>query len=179
MSWCKIYVRSGLEEDGAARGESCSGSPTASGPARLAQVHRAILISLHSGASRHSGVMHPGDHPHHHLAASPFIRSGFSQVPLTVPLSLSACLLLSSSSPHLPLPCPPPSFPGAPLLSRVGEQTGHRELLSRHSHLIQCGTTWLITNPILGPLCVSRVDSVLLSHFIKAITSHFPFLSEG
>lgn len=154
----------------ARRGESCSGSPTASGPARLAQVHRAILISLHSGASRHSGVMHPGDHPqhhhlHHHLAASPFIRSSFSQVYLTVPVSL---------------PAPPlASFPGAPLLSRAGEQTGHRELLSRHSHLIQCGTTWLITNPILGPLCVSRVDSVLLSHFIKAITSHFPFLSGG
>lgn len=159
-----------------ARGESCSGSPTASGPARLAQVHTAILISLHSGASRHSGVKHPGDPPPIPTTTLLLPLSSFSQVSLTVPLSLPVFFFLL----HLLIcPCPPPSFPGAPLLSRAGEQTGHRELLSRHSHLIQCGTTWLITNPILGPLCVSRVDSVLLSHFIKAITSHFLFLSEG
>lgn len=89
-------------------------------------------------------------------------------------LFLSVCLL-SSSSPHYLSPPLSSSFPGASLLSRAGEQTGHRELLSRRRHLIQCGTTWLITNPILGPLCVSRVGSVLLSHFIKAITSHFLF----
>lgn len=111
-------------------------------------------------------------HHHHHLAASPFIRSSFSRVSLSVPLCLSVFFLLHLLITSAP---PPSSFPGAPLLSRAGEQTGHRELLSRHSHLIQCGTTWLITNPILGPLCVSRVGSVLLSHFIKAITSHFLF----
>ena len=30
----------------------------------LAQVHRAFLISLHSGASRHGSAMSPGDNPY-------------------------------------------------------------------------------------------------------------------
>lgn len=136
--------------------------PPPQAPLGLAQVHGAFLISLHSGASRHGSAMSPGDTPY--LAASPFFRSNLSLV------SPSHSLFL----PPLSL-TPPFSFPGASLPSRAGQQTRHRALQSRHSHLTQCGTTWLISNPILGALCVSRVGSVLLSHFIKAITSHYLF----
>lgn len=95
--------------------------------------------------------------------------------PCLSPISLSRSL--SFAQPISPLTPPPPllSFPGASLPSRVGQKSRRRALLSRHSHLTQCGTTWLITNPISGALCASKGCSVLLSHFIRAITGHFIF----
>lgn len=149
-----------LEEDPA------QALPLPQAPPGLAQVHGAFLISLHSGASRHGTAMSPGDTPPHTLLLSlpslnPF--PCFSQSPFH-PFSLPPLCFYS-----------PLSLPGATLPSRAGQQTRHRTLLCRQSHLTQCGTTWLITNPILGALCVGRVCSVLLSHFIRAITGHFPF----
>lgn len=161
VSWqdiCQEWLGGGWER-GEGRGGSCSGSPIASGPSWVSQVHGAFLISLHSGASRHGTAMCPGDTPY-----------------LTALLSFS----FLQSFPCLP---PPPStssstlppFPGASLPSRVGQKSRHRALLCRHSYLTQCGTTWLITNPILGALCASKGCSVLLSHFIRAITGHLIF----
>lgn len=133
----------------------------------LAQVHGAFLISLHSGTSRHGTAMSLGDTPY--LDALPSFVQSF---PLFLSVSISP-----SFSPN-PLCFSPPlslSLSRASLPSRAGQQTRHRALLCRHSHLTQCGTTRLITNPILGALCVGRVDSVFLSHFIRAITGHFLF----
>lgn len=107
------------------------------------------------------------------LHFSPFPPSVLSLFVSYPSLSLS----LSLAQPISPLTPPPPllSFPGASLPSRVGQQSRRQALLSRHSHLTQCGTTWLITNPISGALCASKGCSVLLSHFIRAITGHFIF----
>lgn len=86
---------------GAARGESCPGSPTASGP------HSAC-----SGAQSHSHFIAQwglqtrqwGCDPLHHLAASPFIRLSFSQVPPTIPLSLSSFFFYPSLTSAPPSP---------------------------------------------------------------------------
>lgn len=115
----------------------------------------------------------PGIPPPTLLHFSPFPPSVLSLFVSYPSLSLS----LSLAQPISPL-TPPPlllSFPGASLPSRVGQKSRRRALLSRHSHLTQCGTTWLITNPISGALCASKGCSVLLSHFIRAITGHFIF----
>lgn len=116
----------------------------------------------------------PGIPPSHLTALLSF--PSFSPFPICL-LSLSLSLSLSLAQPISPLTPPPPllSFPGASLPSRVGQKSRRRALLSRHSHLTQCGTTWLITNPISGALCASKGCSVLLSHFIRAITGHFIF----
>lgn len=166
LSHDKIYVRSSLEEDGGGEDPTQALPPPQASPG-LAQVHGAFLISLHSGASRHGTAMSPGDTPY--LAAHPFFVHSFPLFPSAFHrLYLTPFLCLIS-------PLTPPSLPGAPLPSRMGQQTRHRALLCLHSHLTQCGTTWLITNPILGPLCGGRVGSVHLSHFIRAITGHFLF----
>lgn len=93
--------------------------------------------------------------------------------------SFPLCLLVFLSPAFSLQPLTPLSLPGAPLPSRACRQTRHRAVPCRRSHLTQCGTTWLITNPIVGAPCVSRVVSVLLSHFIRVITGHFPFLVVG
>lgn len=171
---CQERLGGGGWKRGEGRGGSCSGSPIASGPSWVSQVHGAFLISLHSGASRHGTTMCPGDTPAPTLLHfSPFPPSVLSLFVSYLSLSRS----LSFAQPISPLTPPPPllSFPGASLPSRVGQKSRRRALLSRHSHLTQCGTTWLITNPISGALCASKGCSVLLSHFIRAITGHFIF----
>ncbi len=142
------------------RGGSCLGSPTASGPSWACS---GALSPSHFTAQWDLQIWHcyePQGHPllcrFSLLSLSPFCCQSSSWS-----LSLSTLSFL------------PPLLPGASLPSRAGQQTRHRGLLCRHSHLTQCRTTWLITNPILEALCVSRVGSVLLSHFIRAITGHF------
>lgn len=168
---CQERLGGGGWKRGEGRGGSCSGSPIASGPSWVSQVHGAFLISLHSGASRHGTTMCPGDTPLPPYCTS--LLSLLQSFPCLSPIPLS----LSFAQPFSPLTPPPPllSFPGASLPSRVGQKGRRRALLSRHSHLTQCGTTWLITNPISGALCASKGCSVLLSHFIRAITGHFIF----
>lgn len=148
------------------RGGSCSGSPTASGSSWACSGARSLshFTALWGFQTWH--CYEPWGHPL--PCCSPFFRSVHC-FPQRSSLHLTLFLCLIS-------PRTPPSLLGAPLLSRMGQQTRHRALLCRHSHLTECGTTWLITNPILGSLCASRVGSVFLSHFIRAITGHFLFV---
>lgn len=75
------------EEDGGWSGEGedpAQALPLPQAPPGLAQVHRAFLISLHSGASRHGTAMSPGDTPY--LPALPSFLQSF---PLFHSVSLS------------------------------------------------------------------------------------------
>lgn len=112
----------------------------------------------------------PGIPPSHLTALLSF--PSFSPFPVCLlSLSLSLSLWLNLFL-HSPLLLPSSLFLGHPFPAGWARRVA---LLSRHSHLTQCGTTWLITNPISGALCASKGCSVLLSHFIRAITGHFIF----
>lgn len=144
-------------EEGSRGGEregSCLGSPTASGPSWACSGARSLSHFTAQWGLQTWHCYEPRGQPSPpHLLPCPLSLPSFNPSPCLSPLHL----------------------PGASLPSRAGQQSRHRALLCRHSHLTQCGTTWLITNPILGALRVGRGCSVLLSHFIRAITGHFGF----
>lgn len=73
------------EEDGGEQGgvDSAPALPLPQAPPGLAQVHGAILISLHSGASRHGCAASPRDTPTSLLLSQPC----FSPTPVCSPVS--------------------------------------------------------------------------------------------
>lgn len=134
------YMSGGGWRRGAERRGSYPGSPTASGPSWACSGARCLS---HFAAQWGPQTWH---------CYEPWGRP-LPCFPLSLPLAPSFPLFVSRFfSARLSLFLPP--LPGASPPSRVGQRTGHRALLCRHSHLTRCGTTWLITNPIWGP-CVS------------------------
>lgn len=146
LSHGKIYFSGGLEDEGEQGGEdSAPALPQPQAPRGLAQVQRAILITLHSGASRHGTAKSLRDNP----------MPRFSSILRSI-LSLFPCPLLTFLS-----------SPGHPFPAGRAKNTKHWPPLCHQSHLTPSRTTWLIANPILVPLGVGEGFSVLLSHFIR------------
>lgn len=152
---------------GAARGGSCSGSPTASGLSWACSGARSLSHFTAQWGLQTWHCYEPRGHPPPPPTLLLSLLSVQSPVSLTVSSSTSHPLSLSIFLGH--------PFPAG----RASSRLWHRALLCRHSHLTQCGTTWLITNPILGALCVGRVGSVLLSHFIRGHYRPFSFFVCG
>lgn len=116
-------------EEGAMRGGSCSGSPTASGPSRACSGARCLSHFTAQWGLQTWHCYEPRGHPlpccFSLLSFNPF--PCFSQHP-------SVSFSPAFSPPSLLFTPPPLSLPGASLPSRTGQQTRHRALLCRHSH---------------------------------------------